>query len=223
MVIPANQLSVAVNITPISTSTNRLPRTITLLVSDSTTYNIFNQNAATVTLIDDALPSVSLEVVNATAAESGTPGTFRITRTGPAANSLHVFFEVGGSAWEGSDYATIGTNIVIPVGALSATLNITPLPDLFRELGDVTGPDTVIVQLRAGTNYALANPRAGTVTITDDDPTALPAVGFMLRNSTVREDAGLSRSDACTGGQVVTGSEFRLQAVRRVPSTQRPG
>src|SRR6185436_16068835 len=90
--------------------------------------------------------------------ENGGTAAFIVTRTGPTTGSLNVFFEVGGSAWEGTDFNAIGTNIVIPAGSASVNINVTAINDPAREVGAVTGQDTIIVQLRAGTNYNLGNP-----------------------------------------------------------------
>ena len=193
VIIPAGQLSVDVNITPIATSTNKLPRTVTVLVSDATTYNIYNQNSATITIFESTLPTVTLARTADTISEAGGTAAFVVTRTGPTTNSLNVFFEVGGSAWEGSDYGNIGTNIVIPIGAATASINITAINDNAREVGDTAGQDTVIVRLRAGTNYNLGNNIGDTMRITDDDAASnLPSVGFMLKTSSVPEDIGLT-------------------------------
>lgn len=155
VVIPAGRLDTDVNITPITGSTNKLPRTVTIVLSDATTYNIYNQNSATITLFDNNLPTVTLGRTADTLGEAGGTASFVVTRTGPTTSSLNVFFDVGGSAWEGTDYASIGTNVVIPIGATTANITITAINDLAREIGDVAGQDTVIVRLRAHTNYNL--------------------------------------------------------------------
>src|SRR5205807_147506 len=105
-------------------------------------------------------------------------------------NALVVRFAVGGSANELTDYGAIGTNVVIPVGASSATISINPIDDKFRELGDVSGADNVIVQLLPGPDYNLGDPTSGVVTINDNDGSDLPVISFMLKSSSGREDSG---------------------------------
>ncbi len=194
VVLPAGQLSVDVNINPIPTSTNPLPRTVTIVISDSTTYNIYQQNSATVTIIDQNLPTVTLARSGDTISENGGTSTFTVTRTGAITNNLNVFFDTGGSAWEGSDYASVGTNIIIPAGSITAGIVITAINDSAREFGDTWGDDTVIVRLRANTNYTLGGTVSQTIRIVDDEgDTALPSVGFMLQRSSVFENAGQAR------------------------------
>ena len=190
--IPAGQLSADISISPIASSTNKFPRTVTLLLSDATTYNIYNQNSATITIFDNTLPTVTLARSGDTVNENGGTATFIVNRTGSTTNSLNVFFEVGGSAWEGIDYGNLGTNVVIPAGAASANITLTAINDAAREVADTWGNDTVIVRLRANTNYNLGGTINQTMRIIDDEPdTALPAVGFMLSRSTAREDDGI--------------------------------
>jgi uncharacterized repeat protein (TIGR01451 family)/uncharacterized delta-60 repeat protein len=188
--IPAGQLSVNLPISAIASSTNPLPRTVTVQISDSTTYNIYSDNAATVTIIDGNLPTVTI-TGGGDVGESGGTTSFTVSRTGPTTNSLTVFFEVGGTAWEGIDYSAIGTNVVIPAGASSANITLNTINDSARELGRVIGEETVVIQLRDGTNYLLGGSTSRSIRINDDEgDTALPAVGFLLSTSTVREDAG---------------------------------
>ncbi|HEY0549016.1 MAG TPA: Calx-beta domain-containing protein, partial [Verrucomicrobiae bacterium] len=221
--IPAGQLSADVNITPIAGSPNSLPRTVTVVLSDSTTYNIFNQNSATITIFDNTLPTVTLSRTADTIGENGGTAAFVVTRTGPTTGSLNVFFEVGGSAWEGTDYNSIGTNIFIPAGSASVNINVTGINDLAREVGDVTGQDTIIVQLRPGASYNLGNNTSSTIRIVDDEnDTALPSVGFMLRNSTVFENAGVAylwvkvTANPATNKPIVV--EYRVTSGNAVPN-----
>jgi uncharacterized delta-60 repeat protein len=193
VVIPAGQLSANIDVSPIASSPNPLPRTVTIQLSDATTYNIYQQNSATITIFDNNLPTVTLARTAASVNENGGTAAFVVTRTGTTNASLNVFFDVGGSAWEGSDYASIGTNIVIPAGSLTASINITGLNDPAREVPDVTGQDTIIVRLRTHSTYNLGGTVNQTMTITDDEgDSALPSVGFMLASSTVPEDAGVA-------------------------------
>jgi len=193
VVIPAGQLTADIVITPINNSTSVWPKTVTLLLSDSPAYNIYNNNSATVTIVDLRLPIITLQTVNATVNENGGTGIFTVRRSGQIAeftNSLTVYFEVGGTAWEGADYAPIGTNVVIPAGSATTNITIQPINDRFRERRDISGEDEVIIQLRPGPTYLLGAVTDGSMRIVDDDFNELPAIGFMLRSSSGREDAG---------------------------------
>src|SRR5207249_7699603 len=124
--------------------------------------------------------------------ENNGVGVFTVTRTGPTNTSLVVNFLVGGLALEGLDYSALGRTVTIPAGAFTATIMIVPVNDAYNEFGAVNGDDQVIIQLVAGVGYNLGNKTADTVTITNDDANDLPAVGFVLRQSSGREDTGMA-------------------------------
>ncbi len=188
--IPAGQITASVNLTTLNNPNFIGPRAVVIQVSDSPTYNIARQNSATV-VIEPNLPLVTLTAAATDISESGGNTTLTFTRTGETNIALLVFYEVGGSAVPGQDFADIGTNILIAAGATTATVTLASINDNARENGDETGPDRVIVRLSPGANYLTGNPNAVTVAINDDEAdTALPGVSFMQRYSSVREDAG---------------------------------
>jgi uncharacterized repeat protein (TIGR01451 family)/uncharacterized delta-60 repeat protein len=191
--IPAGSLSANIVITPIPQPENVGHKTVVIQLADNTAYNVYSQNAATVLLQDD-LPSVTIAATDASAAEGAGEGTFTVTRTGDTTDGLVVYFEVGGSAVEGADYAGIGTNVLIAAGSATATIRIRATgsnDDPYREVGAVTGDDTVIIQLLAGSDYNLGSRSGASLRVSSNDgDSTYPAVGFMLRSSTVREDAG---------------------------------
>ena len=186
VIIPAGSRTADIVIVPID---NPIPgaRTVVIQLADSPAYNIEYQNTAAVT-IQDSLPTVTLTAGD-NATEGGTT-TFTVTRTEPTNTSLVVYFTVGGTAVQGSDYAAVGTNVVIPAGAFTATIQVSARgvnDDVWREYGDRFGDETVIVQLLPGPDYNLGSPSGATVRIGDNDEGRWPQVGFMLRESVARE------------------------------------
>ncbi|MBN2505875.1 MAG: PKD domain-containing protein [Verrucomicrobia bacterium] len=222
--IPAGSITADIPIVPIP---NAIPgaRTVTVLISDSPAYNIYSQNSATVTL-RDSLPEAALSVVTATVTEGGAPGVFRIARSGPTTNALNVFFAVGGSAIEYYDYSPIGTNILIPAGAAGADVAIdatAPYNDRAYEVGDISGQKTVVLQLLPGPDYNLGSGTGGTVRFEDNESDSdLPAVGFMLGESLVREDAGRVQIFLKCSGNPATNKpvtlEWRITTGSAVPN-----
>lgn len=111
------------------------------------------------------LPIVSLSVSPASVTEDGaTNAIFTFTRTGPTTAPLTVNYTVGGTAVNGTDYATIGTSVVIPIGSASATVTVNPTPDSVVEPSK-----TVVLTLAANAAYTLGSPSSATTTITSDD------------------------------------------------------
>lgn len=86
-------------------------------------------------VVERTLPAVvSIEATDPDAAEvlpPGTPNTatFTVSRTGPTDRPLLVFYELGGSAENGVDYAELSGRVLIPSGAASAPVVIAPIDD----------------------------------------------------------------------------------------------
>ena len=117
--------------------------------------------------VTGTLPVVTITAI-ANAAEPSTNGQFTVSRTGSTANSLTVNFTVSGSATAGSDYANIGTSVVIPAGAATAAIAVNVIDDTIYE-----GSETVVVSLSPNASYAVGSANSATVTIADNE---LPTV-----------------------------------------------
>lgn len=145
----------------------------TSLVADQTGAIVETVAAGTLALAAgtiSVLPTVSIAVVDGTAAEPGTDtGRVKITRTGSTAAALKVSLKAAGTALP-NDYqpffasTPLGGSVVIPKGAKTLTLTIRPRDDSQRE-----GTETVRVVLVRGTGYALDLPNTATVVIRDND------------------------------------------------------
>jgi hypothetical protein len=90
-----------------------------------------------------------------------------ISRTGSLDAPLTVRFSVSGTASNGIDYSTIGSMAVIPAGAASTTITVTPLDDSLVE-----GDQTVVITLAADASYIVGSTASAVVLIVDDDITA---------------------------------------------------
>jgi len=196
--IPAGSITGDIPITPID---NTLPgaRTVIIQIAHSPAYNVDYQDAATVS-IQDNLPVVTLSGEGG-ASEAGGPATITVTRTGDTANNLLVYFAVGGSAVEGSDYSAIGTNVLIPAGSATAAIVISARnanDDVFREQGDRFGSETVILQLLPGPDYNLGATTSRSLQIGDNDGSRWPQVGFMLKESRAREGSFVNVMVKCS-------------------------
>ncbi len=177
--IPAGSASTTITVTPINDTTVESSETVVATLSSSASYTIGSPSSATVTIADNdtALPTVTISANDANASETGPDnGQFTVTRTGSTTSSLTVNFSVSGSATSGSDYSSIGTSLTIPVGAVSATLTITPIDDTIAE-----GTESVVLTLVANAAYTLGSPVSATVNITDNDAAASPPelIGFL--------------------------------------------
>lgn len=139
----------------------------------------------TYTILDDDSSSVSVTATVPNAAEaSPTPGNFRLTRSGATNGAITVTYEVTGTASAPGDYAPLGTSVTIPAGATFVDLPVVPVND-----PTVEPAETVVVTLLTAPGAKIVSPNGATITLTDNDPNALPVVAVTA-----------SHSDAVEGG-----------------------
>jgi acetyl esterase/lipase len=127
------------------------------------------------TLLD--LPAVTVKVVaaDASASEAG-PGTatFTVSRTGSTASPLTVRWAPGGTARIGTDYSLAAPwSVVLPAGAASASLTLTPVNDLLVE-----GDETAVIKLVSLPAYRIDDTGGSAVAVISDNDSAsgLPTV-----------------------------------------------
>lgn len=93
--IPVGSVDASVNINAINDGEVEGNETVIVNITDSVFYNIGTPGAATVTIQDAQMPTVTVTHGVQTAAEGGASGTFIVSRTGPTTNALTVTFSVG--------------------------------------------------------------------------------------------------------------------------------
>ena len=184
--IPAGQATLDLVVTPVDDATAEGLESIRLELLPGTGYVV--SGSGTVTMIlqdnDSALPVVSLRPVDTDATEAGDPANFLISRTGATTSSLTVQFAASGTATNGTDYANIGTQIVIPAGASSVPLTISPTQDTTIE-----GDESVTVTISTNAAYIRdAQVNAATAYIVDDD---IPIVTIAATDAAAAEAAAI--------------------------------
>ena len=112
-------------------------------------------------------PAVSIAATQPNADTSGAnPGVFTVSCAGTAVLPIVVNYTISGSANNGVDYVALPGTVVIPAGAGSATITVTPNPTL------TTVPsDTVVLTLAPSSNYSVFGTGTATVTITNQPAT----------------------------------------------------
>jgi hypothetical protein len=111
------------------------------------------------------LPVVAVTALDDSAREAGLEsGTFRVSRTGSMANSLPIAYAMTGTATNGIDYESLGTDAIIPAGSPSVDLTVQPIQD------DAVEPDeTVILTIAGLDSYVVGTPTSAMVTVRSDD------------------------------------------------------
>jgi serine protease len=135
---------------------------------------VISQSSADVSLVPagtDACVEVSIAATDSNAAEAGAdPGTFTITRAGGSmAAALTISLSFSGTATAGTDYQALASSVVIPAGAATANLTVTPIDDTV-----VDAAETVSAMIQSGTGYDIGSANSATITIADNDSAAAP-------------------------------------------------
>jgi len=108
---------------------------------------------------------VSVTAADTDAREAGPKAVaFTVTRTGDVSKALTVSYTMGGTAVNGTDYATLPGSITIPAGAASVEVLLSPIDDDEAELAE-----TATLTLAASEDYSVVPPTSATVTISDNE------------------------------------------------------
>lgn len=155
-----------------------------LRVTDSSTGSgqYFELESPTI-IVTATPPSVSIAVAPATVTEDGATNlTYTVSRSVALASSTTVNLTASGTATSGSDYTGSVTSVVIPGGALSATVAVDPTADATPE-----GDETVTLTVASGSGYSVGAPASATGTIQNDD-VLTPTVSIAVSPASVSED-----------------------------------
>ena len=110
-----------------------------------------------------ATPAVSVSASAAEAREQdGAAGEFTLTRAGSTATPLLVPLSVGGDAVAGTHYGALPATVLIPAGAASVTLAVTPVADSTPQ-----GDRAITLAVAADYSVAAGAPAQATVTLRD--------------------------------------------------------
>jgi hypothetical protein len=161
----ANSATATVIVDPTADTTVESDETVILTLATGTGYTVGTPNAATGTITNVTLPSITLAVSPSSVTEDGTSNLIYIfIRTGDTTNPLTVNYSIGGTATNGTDYTLLPTTVIFEANSAIATVTVDPTADTIVE-----SDETVILTLAAGTGYTVGTPNAATGTITNDD------------------------------------------------------
>ena len=127
---------------------------VTLTISANSAYTVGTPGSAAITLVDGPFMSVTATdpIAGIISGQSPDPGTFTFSRTGDTTSALTVDFTLSGSAINGTDYATLPTQITIPAGQLSTTLTVTPSAGSGNQAVKTVTVDSMTLPLAAPSN-----------------------------------------------------------------------
>jgi len=148
-------------------------------------------------LLNRNQPTTTLAATDATAAEAGREtGTLTVSRTGSSAAALAVYYALGGTAANGSDFDRLRGTVVIQPGQTTGAITVRPIDDTASESNE-----TVTASLTSNSAYARGATTSGTVTIADNDnaPTQAPLPVRLVIASTETDT-----DDVIVNGRIIT-------------------
>jgi regulation of enolase protein 1 (concanavalin A-like superfamily) len=163
--IPSGQDSATLLVVPLNDATSETPETVIVTLATGTGYTEGSSSAATVTINDDDVNTVTLVASDGTASESGNDGgELILTRTGPTSASLTVTIAISGTATAGGDFASIPTTQTFGIGVSSVVIPVVVSQDAVTE-----GREEIVVSIASSVNYMVGTPSVANITIVDDD------------------------------------------------------
>ena len=165
--ITFDALATSTNITiiPVDDSTAEALETVVVSISPALEY--VGAGTATITIVDDEGPQLSITNISTQMYErTNDYATFQISRLGDTGTVFNVNLSFSGSATEGTDYYT-NTTVTFDAGVLATNINVYPLVDATLE-----GAETVTVNLDIGSGYTVGSSGSASITLVDSD---LPA------------------------------------------------
>jgi Ca2+-binding RTX toxin-like protein len=178
----ANSSTATVTVDPTADTTVESDETVALTLATGTGYTVGTTTAVTGTITNDDT-SVTLAVSPSSVTEDGTTNlVYTFTRSGVTTNPLTVNYTIGGTATNGTDYASIPTSVTFAANSATATVTVDPTADT-----TVESDETVALTLATGTGYTVGTTTAATGTIANDDVT-LPSITLAVSPSSVTED-----------------------------------
>ena len=212
VVIPAHADSVTLPVTILDDPDAEVDETVVVSLTADLAYQLTQASTATVYISsDETLPLIEITTSDGNAGEPDNDGQITITRAGGSAGTtepLIVYFNVNGTATGGTDYASIGTSAVIPIGQSSVDVSISVHDD-----GVFEGSESVDVTLVGDAAYTLGSSVATTVVILDDDAPPIPTAGLIgywsldeTSGSTVSDGSGHGYDGTVSGAAWGTGT-----------------
>jgi len=158
----ANSDTATVIVDPTADTTVEPDETVSLTLSSGTEYEVETTTPVAGTIIND-VPAITLTVSPASVREDGVSNlVYTFARTSSLADSLTVDYIIGGTAINGTDYASIPTSVTFLANSDTATVIVDPTVDT-----TVEPAEAVSLTLTSVPGYAVDTTKSVVGTITD--------------------------------------------------------
>ena len=180
--------SVTIKVAILDDDLDEVDEMFTVTLSGGSSGILLTASVATVTILDDDVPTLSLELSSESVIE-GAGVTVSAVLSSSYTDTVEVLFEVVGGSAEFADYSTPSSlRVTIPVGATRASFVLTATADLMYEATD----ETLTLRLSLLSGGVRLTGAVQTLTIIDDGP--VPTVSLELSSASVVEGVGVTVS-----------------------------
>jgi Concanavalin A-like lectin/glucanases superfamily/Calx-beta domain len=197
VVIPAGRSAATVQFQPFDDADAEADETVIATLVNNAAY-ITDGPPAVVTIANDDVQTVTIFPTDGTASEPSATGRLTVKRDGDVTANLMVNYAVGGTATGGVDYQPLSGSVMIPAGAESADIVLTPINDALLE-----GDESVIVSLTDHPGCNIGTPNSATIFIRDDEK---PVVSVTATDVTASEPGADTAMFQVSRGSVVNGN-----------------
>ena len=189
LTLTAGEISVTATVTAVQDTIDDDDETV-LITATHNTVTIGTQQTVTIT-DDDAAPTLSVAVNQASIAEAAGSSTFTVSTGGTTfASDQTIALTLAGTATKTADYTISAESLTLTAGQASVMATVTAVQDIIDEPNET-------VLITASRNSVTIGAQQ-TVTITDDDDA--PTLSVAVSADTIAEAAGNSTLTVSTGG-----------------------
>jgi regulation of enolase protein 1 (concanavalin A-like superfamily) len=174
-----------ITVTPLQDEEYEDLESIVLALTPDAAYSLSPERTATMAIVDDDQPHVSVAQNSGSGVEDGETLRFQFTRTGSTTEALTVHYSLAGDATSGADYTAPPGFAVIPAGSQNTLLELELIND-----SDAEGSESVICAVVASPGIYGVGSGPSVQWILDSDESTLTRASFVSGTSSFAESAG---------------------------------
>ena len=164
-ILPVGASYQTVLVKPLVNAASQASPYVRAVINSSIEYAIAPAGSGTVSIVNYAGPVTTVTAIQINATVTGTPGIYRIKRTGVTTAKLVVKYAMKGTATNRYDYSLLSGSATIPVGKSYVDVTLHPINH-----SQPAGLYTAIMTLSTATNYLPGPPSSATVNIRSYGP-----------------------------------------------------
>lgn len=186
--IPAGSAQANVAVRPIDDTLDEVNETVVLELLAGAEYGLGASPSASLTLIDNDLPVVSITALDADAREPQlswtNPGELELRRSGLIDRALKVSLTYSGTANRTTDLESLPSSVTIPAGEVAVRLPVIP-----KDNKTTTGERTLIVTVKPTADLYTASASESQATVRIQD-IQVPVVTVVASDADAAESSG---------------------------------